>query len=88
MTPSPSIALTVVGAAHPQFEDLGSCSACTLICSPAGTANSQTVLADAIRYLTAYFARELQGDSAVGPLLQGAGATADEAAGIITLTSK
>ena len=88
VSPSPSIAITVVGAAHPQFEDLGNCSACLLPCSPAGTAKSQAVLALAMRYLTAFFARELLGDVSVGTLLQGAGATADEAAGVITLTSK
>jgi hypothetical protein len=88
VSPSPSIAITVAGAAHPQFEDVGSCSACTLVCSPAGTANSQTVLDMAIRYLTAFFARELLGDSSVGPLFQGAGAPADEASGAITIVSK
>jgi hypothetical protein len=89
VSPAPSIALTVVGAAHPQFEDLAGCSICgTLVCSPMGTANSTTVLDDAIRYLTAYFARELLGDSSVGSLLEGAGAPADEAAGAITMTSK
>ena len=88
VSPSPSIAITVVGAAHPQFEDVGNCSACVLVCSPAGTANSQTVLDDALRYLTAFFARELLGDSSVGPLFQGAGAPADEASGAITLVSK
>jgi hypothetical protein len=86
VTPSPSIAMTVVGAAHPQFEDCA--SACTLVCSPAGTANSQAVLDIALHYLTAFFARELLGDSSVGPLLQGAGAPADEAAGAITMVSK
>jgi hypothetical protein len=88
VSPSPSIAITVANAAHPQFEDLGDCSACVLVCSPAGTANSQTVLADAIRYLTAFFARELLGDSSVGALFQGAGAPADEASGAITMVSK
>jgi hypothetical protein len=88
VSPSPSIALTVAGAAHPQFEDVGNCSACVLVCSPAGTANSQTVLDLAIRYLTAFFARELLGDSSVGPLFQGAGAAADEASGAITIVSK
>jgi hypothetical protein len=80
--------MTIAGAAHPQFEDVGDCSACVLVCSPAGTANSQTVLDDAIRYLTAYFARELLGDSSVGALFQGAGAPPDEASGAITIVSK
>jgi hypothetical protein len=88
VSPSPSIAITVVNASHPQFEDLGGCSVCGLACSPMGTANSETVLDDAIRYLTAYFARELLGDSSVGPLFQGAGALADEASGAITIVSK
>jgi len=88
VSPTPSIAITVAGAAHPQFEDLGNCSACLLPCSPAGTANSQAVLALAMRYLTAFFARELLGDASVGTLLQGAGAPADVASGVITLTSK
>jgi hypothetical protein len=88
VSPSPSIAITVANASHPQFEDLGGCSICGLGCSPMGTANSTTVLDDAIRYLTAYFARELLGDSSVGPALQGAGAPADEASGAITMMSK
>jgi Chlorophyllase enzyme len=88
VSPSPSIAMTVSGAAHPQFEDVGNCSGCVLVCSPAGTANSQAVLDLAIRYLTAFFARELLGDSSVGPLFQGAGAPADEASGAITIVSK
>jgi chlorophyllase-like protein len=88
VSPSPSIAITVANASHPQFEDLGGCSVCGLACSPMGTANSEAVLDDAIRYLTAYFARELLGDSSVGPLFQGAGAPADEASGAITIVSK
>ncbi len=88
VSPSPSIALTVANASHAQFEDLGSCSICGLLCSPMGTANSQTVLQDAIRYLTAFFARELEGDASVGPLFQGAGAPADEASGAISIVSK
>jgi hypothetical protein len=88
VSPSPSIAITVANASHPQFEDLEGCSICGLVCSPMGTANSTTVLDDAIRYLTAYFARELLGDSSVGPEFQGAGAPADEASGAITMVSK
>jgi hypothetical protein len=71
-----------------QFEDLANCPLCGFACTPMGTANSQTVLDDAIRYLTAFFARELLGDSSVGPLFQGAGAPADEASGAITIVSK
>jgi hypothetical protein len=53
-----------------------------------GTANPQVVLDYAVRYLTAFFARELLGDSSVGTTFQGAGATADLAAGLIQVTSK
>jgi hypothetical protein len=51
-------------------------------------ANSKAVLDLAVRYLTAFFARELLGDSSVGAQFQGAGAPADEAAGVIQLVSK
>jgi fermentation-respiration switch protein FrsA (DUF1100 family) len=88
VSPSPSIALTVENASHSQFEDIMNCSVCGLVCSPLGTANEQTVLDLAMKYLTAFFARVLQGDSSVGDLLQGAGTAADEAAGLIQLTSK
>ena len=53
-----------------------------------GTANQQVVLRYAVRYLTAFFARELLGDASVGKTFQGAGATADEAAGLVQITSK
>jgi hypothetical protein len=65
------------------------CSLCgSLLCSPMGTANSTTVLDDAIRYLTSYFAYELLGDTSVGDRLQGAGVPADVASGAITIVSK
>jgi hypothetical protein len=84
VSPSPSIAITVVNASHTQFE-MGSIGG---VCTPMGTANSQMVLDEAVRYLTAFFARELLGDSSVGAQFQGAGAPADEAAGVIQLVSK
>ena len=84
--PSPSVSLTAVGAGHTQLEDQASCVACT-ICA-AGTADSQVVLAYSVRYLTAFFARELLGDAHVGPAFDGAGAGSDVAAGLIQLTSK
>jgi hypothetical protein len=88
VSPSPSIAITVANASHTQFADLATCSICALACSPMGTANSQAVLDDANRYVTAFFARQLLGDSSVGPLFQGAGAPADEASGAISIVSK
>jgi hypothetical protein len=87
VSPSPSIEITVANASHTQFENLGG-SAGGVICSPLGTANQQTVLDLALKYLTAFFAMELLGDSSVGSLLQGEGVAADEAAGLITLVSK
>jgi dienelactone hydrolase len=83
---SPSVAITAVDADHTMFEDPAHCSFCTL-CT-AGTASQPVVLATAVRYLTAFFARELLGDASVGAAFQGAGASQDEAAGIITLVSK
>jgi len=87
VSPSPSIAITVANASHSQFENVGG-SAGGLICSPLGTANTQTVIDLAMKYLTAFFAANLLGDSSVGPQLQGEGVAADEAAGLITLVSK
>jgi hypothetical protein len=51
-----------------QLEDQASCSACGL-CTPAGTADSAVVLAYAVRYMTAFFARELLGDARVEILI-------------------
>ncbi len=87
VSPTPSIAITVANASHSQFENVGG-SAGGLICSPLGTANTQTVIELAMKYLTAFFATELLGDSSVGPQFQGEGIAADEAAGLITLVSK
>jgi hypothetical protein len=46
------------------------------------------VLAYSRRYLTAYFARELLGDRAVGAAFEGAGAPQDQGAGLVTITAK
>jgi hypothetical protein len=85
--PSPSVEITAVDASHTEFEVQSACVDCAL-CTPMGTANPQVVLDYAVRYLTAFFARELLGDSSVGTTFQGAGATADLAAGLIQVTSK
>jgi len=83
---SPAVAITAVNADHTMFEDPAHCTFCTL-CT-AGTANAADVLAFSVRYLTAFFARELLGDTSVGAAFQGAGAAADVSAGRITLASK
>ena len=83
---SPVVAITAVNADHTMFEDPASCTFCTL-CT-AGTASQPLVLATAVRYLTAFFARQLLGDSSVGATFAGAGAGQDVAAGIIQLQWK
>ena len=85
--PAPSVAFTFVGAGHTQFEDQAHCVLCAA-CAPAGTAAQPTVLSRSARYLMAFFARELLGDATVGSTLDGAGAAADIAAGLITRTAK
>jgi hypothetical protein len=57
------------------------------ICTPFGTAANQVVLGYSVRYLTAFFARELLGDVSVGETFDGAGAQADVASGLIQITS-
>jgi dienelactone hydrolase len=84
---SPAVALTGVGAGHTQLEDQTFCSACNL-CTPNGTADDKVVLAYAVRYLTAFFARELTGDAAVGATFDGAGASVDIMTGLITRMNK
>ena len=86
-TPAPSLAITAVGASHTQFEDQAACAQCNL-CAPLGTANAAVVLDYTVRYLTAFFARELLGDTRVGLTLDGAGAALDESAGLITRESR
>jgi hypothetical protein len=85
--PSPSVLITAVNASHTEFEVQSACVDCG-VCVPMGTANQQVVLAYAVRYLTAFFARELLGVASVGTTFQGAGATADQAAGLVQITSK
>jgi dienelactone hydrolase len=85
--PSPSVLITAVNASHTEFEVQTACVDCA-VCVPMGTANQQVVLAYAVRYLTAFFARELLGDASVGKTFLGAGATADQAAGLVQITSK
>lgn len=79
---SPALLLTGLGAGHTQLEDPAACFSCAG-CTPQGTADGAVVLAYAVRYLTAFFARELAGDLSVGANLDGAGAALDLAAGLI-----
>jgi len=83
---SPAVAISAVNADHTMFEAPSSCQFCTL-CT-AGTANQPDVLAMSVRYLTAFFARQLLGDTTVGATFAGAGATEDLTAGAIQLVSK
>jgi hypothetical protein len=85
--PSPAVVITAINASHTEFEVQSACMACGL-CTPMGSANPQVVLDYAVRYLTAFFARELLGDASVGTLFQGAGAPADQAAGLVQVASK
>jgi hypothetical protein len=86
-SPSPSVLIVGTGAGHTQLEPADACSLCN-ICSPNGTADSKVVLAYAVRYLTAFFARELLGDKSVGPTFAGVGSAADVAASRVTISSK
>jgi dienelactone hydrolase len=83
---TPAVAITVPNADHTMFEDPSNCFACTL-CTQ-GTANQALVESTAVRYLTAFFARELLGDATVGAAFAGAGANQDVAAGTIQIQSK
>jgi predicted dienelactone hydrolase len=83
----PAVAITIEGAGHFQFEDASKVVGPGL-CTPAGTADSTTVLADAVHYMTAFFARELLGDATVGASFAGAGAQADITAGRIKVQTK
>ncbi len=83
---SPAVAITAVDADHTMFEDPAHCTFCTL-CT-AGTANAATVLATAVKYMTAFFARQLLGDATVGASFQGAGEAQDVAAGLIDIVAK
>lgn len=81
--PSPSLAITAVGADHTQFEDPASCAFCTL-CT-AGTAAGANVRRYSTRYLMSFFARELLADTRIDATLNSA---ADVAAGLVQAKSK
>jgi hypothetical protein len=83
----PAVAVTVEGAGHFDFLDQSQAIA-GFYCTPQGTADPTTALATAAHYSMAFFARELLGDSSVGPAFDGAGAQTDIAAGIIAVESK
>jgi hypothetical protein len=83
---SPIVAITAINADHTMFELPSACSFCTF-CT-AGTANQTQVIAYAERYLMAFFARELLGDTSVGSAFAGAGASQDVAAGLVSIQSK
>jgi hypothetical protein len=83
----PAAAVTIEGAGHFDFLDQSQAIA-EFYCTPEGTADPATALSTAAHYLMAFFARELLGDSSVGPAFDGAGAQADIAAGIIAVESK
>lgn len=87
LAPAPSVLIVGVGAGHTQLEPPEACTACS-ICSPSGTADPAVVLAYATRYLTAFFARELLGDPAVGATFDGALGPGDVAAGRVTIMSR
>ncbi len=76
---SPAVAITARDADHTMFQDPAICHFCELCAK--GTANPSVVLGYSVRYLTAFFARELLGDASVGPAFEGAGAAADAQAG-------
>lgn len=76
-----------LGAGHTQMEVPEGCSACDF-CSPDGTADGAVVLAYSVKYFTAFFARELLGDAAVGAAFEGAGGPPDIAAGLVTMENR
>ena len=81
-----AVMITAVGADHTMFEDPANCSLCWL-CSK-GSADDSQVLAYSVRYLTAFFARELLKDRRVGSKFEGAGAAEDVNAGRIEISVK
>lgn len=87
VAPSPSVELVGLGAGHTQLQDQDYCVGCAA-CSPDGNADSGAVLALAVRYLTAFFARELLDDATVGAGLDGAGAAIDVAEGRLTRSTR
>ncbi len=84
---SRAVAITAIGADHTMFEDPANCLFCKFFCER-GSANASAVLGYSVRYLTAFFARELLGDASVGGAFEGAGAAADLKAGLIEIASK
>ena len=66
LSPTPSVLIVGEGAGHTQLEPANACTLCS-VCSPSGTADSNVVLAYATRYSTAFFARELLGDTPSAP---------------------
>ena len=84
---APAVKISALNAGHVAFEDPAECRLCAL-CNPAGSADPAVVLAYSVRYLTAYFARELLFDRAVGAAFEGAGGPLDQAAGLVTITAK
>ncbi len=83
---SPAVAITALEASHTMFQDPANCNFCS-VCAK-GTANPSTVLGYSVRYLTAFFVRELLGDRSVGAAFEGAGAAADVKAGLIQIAWK
>jgi dienelactone hydrolase len=83
---SPAVAITAINADHTMFEDPSDCSFCSM-CTP-GTASTAEVLDTSVRYLTAFFARQLLGDATVGGAFAGAGIQTDVAAGLVAVESK
>jgi hypothetical protein len=81
-----TVMITAVGADHTMFEDPANCSLCWL-CSK-GPADGSEVLAYSVRYLAAFFARELLKDRRVGSKFEGAGAAEDINAGRIEISVK
>lgn len=87
LAPTPSVELVGLGAGHTQLQDEDHCVGCAA-CSPQGSADGDVVLGLAVRYLTAFFARELLDDATVGAGLDGAGAALDVAEGRITRATR
>ncbi len=87
LSPSPSVKIVGLGAGHTQLQDQASCTQCNL-CAPAGKADPKIVLAYAVRYMTAFFARELLAATDVGPAFEMAGASADVQAGHVSIDAK
>jgi dienelactone hydrolase len=81
---SGAVMITAVGADHTMFEDPANCSLCWLCFK--GQADGSEVLAYSVRYLTAFFARELLKDRRVGSKFEGAGAAEDVNAGRIEIS--